>query len=97
MIILNPVKARLDRAIELYESSKLMPSSCGYGHCMVTLSAGTPHVPPPRNTDGFPLYEASMGADYLLRAGIPPQNIYEEKLSLDTLGNVSYGLLECLA
>lgn len=83
------MKARLDRAIELYESSKMHPSSCGYGHCLVTLSAGTPHVPPPRNPKDFPLYEASIGAQYLLAAGIPPSNIFEEKVSLDTLGNVS--------
>ena len=50
---------------------------------------GHPHVPPPRDAKDFPLYEATIGARYLLKAGIPAGNIFEEKLSLDTLGNVS--------
>lgn len=89
----STVKARLDKAIELFHLSQFKTSYCGIGPCLVTLSAGTPHVPPPRDAKGFPLYEASMGAKYLLRAGIPAKNIFEEKLSLDTLGNVSYLLV----
>ena len=80
--------ARMDRAIEIYEKLKTRPSRCGYGPCLATLSAGTPHVPPPRDSKNYPLYESSVGAKYLLKAGIPPTNIVEEKISLDTLGNV---------
>jgi hypothetical protein len=82
------VVARMEKAIELYEMSKTIPSPCGFGPCLVTLSAGTPHVPPPRDNKEFPLYEATIGAQYLLERGIPARNIFEEKLSLDTLGNV---------
>jgi uncharacterized SAM-binding protein YcdF (DUF218 family) len=88
MPFFTSVVARMDKAIELYNLSKTKASSCGFGPCMVTLSAGTPHVPPPHDSKGFPLYESTVGAKYLIKAGIPTQNIFEEKLSLDTLGNV---------
>ena len=78
----------MDKSIELYEHSKSRPSSCGMGPCLITLSAGTTHAPPPRDAHGFPTYESSVGVQYLLQAGVPASNILEEKLSLDTLGNV---------
>ena len=79
--------------MELYNSYKTLPSDCGMGPCIITLSAGTPHVPPPKDARDFPLYEASEGARYLLASGVSPENVLEEKLSLDTLGNVrSYSI-----
>lgn len=83
------VMSRMDKAIQLFELTKDKPSSCGLGPCLITLSAGTPHVAPPRDDQGFPLFDASVGAQYLIKRGIPVGNILEEKTSLDTLGNVS--------
>jgi uncharacterized SAM-binding protein YcdF (DUF218 family) len=83
---------RMQKAAELfhsYESAK-QPS------LIITLSAGTPHKPNPLDTEGFPLYESSMGLNFLIQSGIPANKIFEEKLSLDTIGNVCTLLLATL-
>lgn len=72
---------RVEKAVELYWAD---PSSV-----IVTLSAGTTHKPNPRDQFSFPLYESSAALKYLVSKGIPTENILEEKLSLDTIGNVS--------
>jgi uncharacterized SAM-binding protein YcdF (DUF218 family) len=75
---------RMDRAVELffqYQNSKLIPS-------IVALSAGTPHKPNPLDSNGFEIYESSSAMAYLLTKGIPSNFLFEEKISLDTIGNV---------
>ena len=57
---------------------------------IITLSGGTPHKPNPLNGAGFPILEATAAAKALIDYGIPPQNVYEECFSLDTIGNVKY-------
>jgi uncharacterized SAM-binding protein YcdF (DUF218 family) len=72
------VKARFDVALRV--PAKLR----GF---IVALSAGTSHKPPPRTAEGFPVSEARAGAAYLLEAGVDPDSILVEELSLDTIGN----------
>lgn len=72
------VKARFDVALRV--PAKLR----GF---VVALSAGTTHKPPPRTAEGFPVSEARAGAAYLLEAGVDPDSILVEELSLDTIGN----------
>lgn len=60
---------------------------------IITLSAGTPHKPSPLSSSGFPLYESSVGAAYLIHNGVPSHKVFEEMMSLDTIGNVSYSTL----
>jgi len=56
---------------------------------VAVLSAGTPHKPGPPDPrrPGFVLREAEAEARYLLAAGVAPERILEEALSLDTVGN----------
>jgi uncharacterized SAM-binding protein YcdF (DUF218 family) len=56
-------------------------------HCIVALSAGTFHRPPPRDQNGFPITEARAGAAYLMYSGVNASQILTEDLSLDTIGN----------
>lgn len=84
------VVARMDAAVDMFMKLKHRKTDCGFGPCMITLSAGTPHIPPPRDANGFPLYESSVGAKYLLAKNVPFENIYEEKVSLDTVGNAYF-------
>ena len=42
-----------------------------------------------RRKDGFPIYESTATAKYLLEMGVPAEKIVEESYSLDTVGNVS--------
>jgi len=71
---------RVEKALELYRAD---PSSV-----IITLSAGTTHKPNPRDPEDFPLYESSVALKYLVDNGVAAQNLLEEKLSLDTIGNV---------
>jgi len=73
------VRRRLDRALELQR-----------GEYLVTLSAGTPHRPPPLDENNFPIFESAAGARYLIEAGIPPSQVLMETSSLDTIGNAFF-------
>jgi len=73
------VKRHLDRAIELYS-----------GELMMTLSGGTTHRPPPRDANGFPIFEAIVAAQYLIGRGIPAERILTETSSYDTIGNAFF-------
>jgi hypothetical protein len=79
-------KARLDKAIQLFMKHKARSP------VVVTLSAGTTHKPNPIDDDNFPIYESSAAIKYLLSYGISPNLLLEEKLSLDTIGNVGVNL-----
>eukprot|EP00746_Dinoflagellata_sp_MGD_P015239 gnl/MRDRNA2_/MRDRNA2_133771_c0_seq1.p1 gnl/MRDRNA2_/MRDRNA2_133771_c0~~gnl/MRDRNA2_/MRDRNA2_133771_c0_seq1.p1 ORF type:complete len:264 (-),score=36.58 gnl/MRDRNA2_/MRDRNA2_133771_c0_seq1:77-868(-) len=81
------VKERLHKAKEVYES---FPE--GARPVIITLSGGTPHKPYPVNpANGFQVLEAEAGARYLIKfLGMPPQDILEENLSLDTIGNAFF-------
>ena len=73
------VEKRLDRAIEMQT-----------GEYIITLSAGTVYKPPPRDTDGFPIFESTAGARYLISRGINPELVLTENCSYDTIGNAYF-------
>lgn len=82
-------QCRLDKAMELYyELIKSESSSTAVD--IITLSGGTPHKPPPRDKQGFPIGEAQASASYLIKQGVPVAQIAEENFSLDTLGNAYF-------
>jgi uncharacterized SAM-binding protein YcdF (DUF218 family) len=60
------------------------------GGPIVCLSAGTVHRPNPLDETGRPLFEASAGAQYLLRNGVSASRIYIEAASWDTVGNAYF-------
>jgi hypothetical protein len=72
------VRARLDRA--LAHSTDLY----------IPLSAGTPHLPPPLDARGYPIFEAIPAAQYLHERGIPKSRILAEACSYDTIGNAFF-------
>lgn len=74
------VRSRLDRAVELLHQDAFI----------VTLSAGTPHRPPPLDDRGFPIPESSAGARHLMALGVPADRIVIEASSLDTIGNAYF-------
>jgi hypothetical protein len=76
------VANRLDRAVERRGEASL-----------IVLSAGTTHRPPPLDEYGYPLFEATAGARYLLSRGVPQQRILEETASYDTIGNAYFSLV----
>lgn len=78
------VRNRLDMAISLYRKER------SYILCT---SAGTYHKPPVLDINGYPIYEASASAKYLIDNGIDPKDIIRENLSYDSLGCVYYSLL----
>lgn len=73
------VRNRLDRALERHR-----------GEYLIALSAGTPHRPPPLNEDGFPIFESTAAAAYLLEQGVSPDRILTETCSYDTIGNAYF-------
>ncbi len=73
------VKNRFDLAIE---RSGEAPVVC--------LSAGTVHRPNPLDETGRAIFEASAGAQYLLRKGFPQHRIFIEVASWDTVGNAYF-------
>ena len=91
---------RILKAVEIYR--QLTTPSAGTGTdvvpvvTMMPLSGGTPHKPPPRDSDGFPIAEATAAARVMIeKYDIPPDSIREESWSIDTLGN-SYFLRQLL-
>jgi len=76
-------KLRLDKAIDLYHQL-----STHHQVIIIPLSAGTPYKPNPVDDKGFPIFESSAAARHLISSGIPPSDVLEESMSLDTVGNV---------
>lgn len=75
------VIARLERAIQVADNTKYI----------IVLSRGTPHKPPPLDTLGFPVDEATASARFLIQVGGQnPQKILKDMWSLDTLGNAYF-------
>jgi len=73
-------KERLDEAIRLSTGREYF----------ITLSAGTTHKPPFLDKEGFPIFEANVMADYLLKKGADPKKILPENSSYDTIGNAYF-------
>jgi uncharacterized SAM-binding protein YcdF (DUF218 family) len=75
---------RLEKAVEIArECLTLQPA-------IVTLSAATPHRPLPLDRSGTPIYESRVAADYLLEQGYPPDRVFVETSSWDTIGNAYF-------
>lgn len=72
-------KRRLDKALEIMS-----------GEYIITLSAGTVHKPPILDKEGYPLFESSVAAGYLVERGIDPEKILREWTSYDTIGNAYF-------
>lgn len=76
------VSRRLERVLEVQQ-----------GEPIILLSGGTVHKPPPRDENGFPIFESHAGARYLMDRGIPAGQILTEIMSWDTIGNAYFGKL----
>uniref|UniRef100_A0A7S3GWL5 DUF218 domain-containing protein n=1 Tax=Spumella elongata TaxID=89044 RepID=A0A7S3GWL5_9STRA len=74
---------RLDLAFELFQQ-------LGERAVFFPLSGGTPHKPNPVDVRGFPIWECTAAAKKLMEMGVPPEQIYEESTSLDTIGNAYF-------
>ncbi len=73
---------RLERAIERAQTAYIL-----------VLSAGTTYKPPPLNENGFPIFEATAAADYLVRRGVSAHKLFIEACSYDTIGNAYFSRL----
>lgn len=73
------VQSRFDRVLEIHQNQYI-----------ITLSAGTTHKPPPLDSEGFPIFESRVGADYLIKKGVDPRWILCETTSYDTIGNAFF-------
>ncbi len=79
----NHSNKRVDKAIELYKQ-------VDGNAIIIVLSAGTTHKPNPVDSKGFPITEADAAAKSLIQKGIPEKNVYQENISLDTIGNAYF-------
>jgi len=77
-------KLRIEKAFSLYTEKKKLKRVVH----IITLSGGTPYKPNPVDNNGFPIWEATAATKLLLSMGVPPEDIFEEAFSLDTIGNV---------
>ena len=73
-------QARLERACAIQQKAEWI----------ITLSGGTVHKPPPIDRDGYPIFESSKAAEFLMESGIHPRRILTETSSYDTLGNAYF-------
>lgn len=76
------VKARLEAAIAVEGTAPIL-----------CLSAGTTHRPPPLNSDGTPIFEATAGLRFLQGQGIAVERLFAESSSYDTIGNALFARL----
>ena len=73
------VENRLDKALEVARGARI-----------ITLSAGTPHKPPPLDSTGNPILESVAEATYLRDRGYPSELLLIENASYDTIGNAYF-------
>ena len=61
---------------------------------ILTLSAGTAHLPQALSADGLPIWESTASAAYLIHElGVPPQDLFAETTSYDTISNAFFARL----
>lgn len=72
------VARRLDMAFKYY-----IQKQCK----IICLSGHTYHKPHILNDSGYVIYESTACAEYLIRKGVIPRDIYREWSSYDTIGN----------
>ena len=58
---------------------------------IITLSAGTAHLPQLLSSDGLPVWESTASASYLMtELGVPKQYLFAETTSYDTISNAFF-------
>jgi uncharacterized SAM-binding protein YcdF (DUF218 family) len=79
------VDLRVKLAAQLYHAQD------GVKPYVIMMGRGTTHRPPPRDAAGFTVTEAQMGAKAAwLVHGVAPEQLLEESVSLDTIGNAHF-------
>ena len=91
------VKARCDAAAQLYIKCEKVAEGGGGGKqtpAILTLSAGTAHMPQLLSSDGLPVWESTASAAYIMdqysTSQIPPSKIFAETTSYDTISNAFF-------
>ena len=78
------VRTRLDVSASEYESSRSRPK-------IFVLSRGTTWKPPPLDFSNRPIDESSVSMRYLVQNhSIPVEDVFEENVSMDTIGNAFF-------
>ncbi len=87
------VASEVYKALSLPSGSVSSPSSRPPPK-ILTLSAGTAHLPQALSTDGLPIWESTASAAYLIHElGIPSQDLFVETTSYDTISNAFFARL----
>lgn len=80
-------KIRCKLASQLYSSSSPRPK-------ILTLSAGTAHLPQRLSADGLPIWESTASTSYLInQLNVKPSDVYAETTSYDTISNAFFARL----
>ena len=107
--IINPpsyTKERCKAASEIYHKTS-SPTNSSNGHHehnkngqreqttkILTLSAGTAHLPQALSSDGLPIWESTASAAYLIHElNVNPKDVYAETTSYDTISNAFFARL----
>lgn len=84
-------KERCNLASQVYFSSS---SSSSLRPKIITLSAGTAHLPQALSADGLPIWESTASAAYLIhKLNVDPKDIFAETTSYDTISNAFFARL----
>eukprot|EP00741_Cyanophora_paradoxa_P008131 tig00001264_g7868.t1 len=85
------VRRRLDAALEVARAHGGPDfTRSASDEFIITLSAGTTHLPPLLDESGFPVFESVAAARYLTRRGFPARRVLTECASYDTIGNAYF-------
>ena len=77
------VAARCKAAAALWKAAAKKPK-------ILTLSAGTAHVPQLLDARGSVVFEATASAAVIINEGVEPSDVFVETTSFDTIGNAFY-------
>lgn len=77
------VAARCKAAAALWKAAAKKPK-------ILTLSAGTAHVPQLLDARGSVVFEATASAAVIIGEGVPAEDVFVETTSFDTIGNAFY-------
>jgi vancomycin permeability regulator SanA len=80
------VVARLDTAYQIYAAKVQKPK-------IICLGGGTYHKPPIRNDRDYVVHEATACAEYLIKKGVNPGDIYKEWASYDTVASAFFAYM----
>jgi len=77
------VEKRVDAAWEVYDAAPTKPA-------ILALSAGTAHAKQMLTPKGLPLWESTAAAAALVDRGVPPEHVFVETSSFDTISNAFF-------